>query len=1798
MRFILIIILTIGVLGSLASQDSNSVHPTLVIKSKFKKTIKVSEMKAITEEEWKEMIREGKEKVKNSKRENLKSQVYEHQDDPVLQDFMPPNRGVSNTLQTFEGANCAYYPSDANGSVNADYYVQAVNSTFSIYNKTGTLQNGPIAINTLFTGLPGGSYNDGDPIVLYDEQANRWLMCILSVSGDNDYLLIAVSQSDNPLGAWNSYSFDVDDMPDYPKIGIWNDAYYIGIDKLSNGTQDQEDVFAIERQKMIDGKSAQIVGFINPDRPNLASTIAAPVDNEGAFAEANSPGVFVAINHNQWNNIKDQLWIYEMSVDWNNPLSSTFSRTQTLDVAAFTPGSDPTQPAGYSLEALSRFIMNKPVYRNFSNHEALVCCHTVEGSSSTITGIRWYELRKTESDWEIRQQGTYSPDSDDRWEASITMNSNHRIAMGYSVTGNSTYPGIRYAAQSPSAYAAANGILDITEATILDGSGLQSGSVRWGDYTNISVDPSNDSIFWYTNQYVVSGSHRNTKISKFSFGPFGLTADFVASSQQATVNETMIQFSDISYGTPSSWQWSFSPSTVSYVGGTGSTSQNPEVKFTAAGTYNVSLEVADGVTNNLITKTAHIVVNPDCSVSGFPWTEGFENSGNIPQCWTQEYQNLYNEDWQFVTGDDGSTGTHNTAHTGTYNAFFEKDNAVTLLISPELDLSGLTNPQLSFWYVQDGTTDNFDDFKLLYRPTANDAWTTIRTYNQKKSNWTADTVVLPGNSATANIAFKSNSYSYNGYGVLIDDIKIEEKTQDCASPIITWSDPSSTSAQLNWTFPVGSPTAEIYWGLKGDIPGGSGDTIKSILASTYNLSGLSAETEYDWFVRSVCGTDTSSWTGPVSFTTIGTALSMPVQEDFESGFVKFVNSSSNNADFTISTSLQQSGSKSAQQNPTQNNISYLETSSFFDLTSTAFPMLTFWHIAAIQDGDDICKVQISTDNGTSWQTLPTKYYEGSSDNYSSYQKFNTNSYSSWNLPATNSMWKKEIYSLNNYKAEQVRLRFYLSSDHLDISTDSWSIDNIVIEDAACAGIEPDSPFTSEINSSSAKLNWTERGSATTWDIEYGPAGFNQGNGTTITAATSNPYSLTGLSASTSYDWYVRSSCGASTYSEWRGPESFTTTCLSSNLPYFEDFEGVTAPALPSCFNAEDKNNDGTVWQTNTWNYFSGSKSAGVATPASRAANDWMFTPGFNLVQGTSYQLAFVYATVGGHESFEIKYGDYPNAESMYTASIYTNNDITNWSWQMASVNFTPSTTGVYYFGFHAMSPMGTSGFNIDDIYLNVNSNTAEWSGALSNDWYNAANWNNDTIPTASTSVSILPNSTYFPTLDKLSIADTLNLKSSSAGNASLMGEEYFKSPNDIIMEQYFSGGKWHLMSASVDTVTLNDLYFNNNPDVWIKKYNEADDSWTFMSSLNTQLPIGWGYAVWVEAGNNATATFRGSLNSSDVYLSEWDTPPLSWSGATHGYNLVGNPFASALDWDTGNWDTTNIEGSIWVWSDAAGNYLYRNSQGQGSLTNGIIPRGQGFFIRAKSTDMYFTIPMDARTHSNQNFYKKSDNSSSFAVIRGEKDNDKLDEVWVSFSGGASNEFDHGFDVEKLFSEGDSPEIYLNFDNENYSLLALPELFLETRIINMNYKAGENGEQKITLKQTENMDYFDILLEDTKLNIFTDLKKEGSYNFQATTYQNPDRFKLHFTSYITNVNVEENIDNILVYSNNSKVFINRKGEYLKTNIQIDVFDIMGIKTASVLSNDKLIIIDNLKTNNYYLLKLKSHGKTVVKKVFVR
>lgn len=430
--------------------------------------------------------------------------------DPLLQTGATNYGRTPTPTLTFEGVDnfCACSPPDTIGDVGPNHYVQMVNATlFNIYDKDGNLLTGPTDLNDLWSSGACSTVNDGDPIVVYDSLADRWLLAQFRSNG----ICAAVSQTADPTGAYYGYDFPTPEFPDYFKISVWPDAYYMSANESSYTA------YALERADMLNGLPASSVRFSGQNNFLM------PADVDGPTSPpAGSPGLFYTFKDDSFHGGSDRLEVFELDVDWVTPANSTFTLAQGLNVTSYTYtvcgffnlNCIPQLGTAQRVDAVSEWPMWRLAYRNFGSHETLLANFAVDVGSDR-SGIRWYELRRSGGAWSIYQEGTHAPaDTIHRFMGSIAMDGQGNIALAYSASSNTMNPAIRYATRLASDPL---GTLQ-AEETLYAGAGSQTGSNRWGDYSAISIDPSDDCTFWVTNQYYPSNSSNNwnTRIGKFT----------------------------------------------------------------------------------------------------------------------------------------------------------------------------------------------------------------------------------------------------------------------------------------------------------------------------------------------------------------------------------------------------------------------------------------------------------------------------------------------------------------------------------------------------------------------------------------------------------------------------------------------------------------------------------------------------------------------------------------------------------------------------------------------------------------------------------------------------------------------------------------------------------------------------------------------------------------------------------------------------------------------------------------------------------------------------------------------------------------------------------------------------------------------------------------------------------------------------------------------------------------------------------------------------------------------------------
>ncbi|MCA9927070.1 MAG: hypothetical protein KC419_01280 [Anaerolineales bacterium] len=463
--------------------------------------------------------------------------------------------GLSNQ-DNFDVFGFRVNPPDPVGDVGPHHYVEMVNLVFAVYSKTGTLLMGPLEIGSLWQGfaVPDCTDPSGDPIVLYDQFADRWILSQFTTSGLSDpsrpfWNCVAISTSGDPTGTYYRYAFETDNFqffPDYPKYGVWRDSYVITTREFGPTIEYGIGVYALEKNKMINGDpNARVVSFfIDGNDPNLLPLIGdglLPADIDGKQKPRNDAAITLVGTQDDdasYGATFDALNIWDLVVKWRSTPIASLTLAAQLPVAPFDsifpcaptsrdclPQPGITNPTQFlDVQSYRQRPIWRLAYRNFKSYESLVTNQSVEASPG-VAGIRWYEIRRTNGTYSLYQQGTYAPgDGVHRWMGSVAQDGRGNIALGYSVVnGVDVYPGIRYTGRLSGDPL---GQMTLGEGVIVNGSGVQTTTnSRWGDYTSMNVDPVDDCTFWYVNEYYTADGQASsaagwqTRIASFKLQP-------------------------------------------------------------------------------------------------------------------------------------------------------------------------------------------------------------------------------------------------------------------------------------------------------------------------------------------------------------------------------------------------------------------------------------------------------------------------------------------------------------------------------------------------------------------------------------------------------------------------------------------------------------------------------------------------------------------------------------------------------------------------------------------------------------------------------------------------------------------------------------------------------------------------------------------------------------------------------------------------------------------------------------------------------------------------------------------------------------------------------------------------------------------------------------------------------------------------------------------------------------------------------------------------------------------------------
>ncbi len=437
--------------------------------------------------------------------------------DPIRQTAVNIARQTRNLQQSFDGPNIAQSgqatPPDPSGAVGPNHYVSGVNVAIIVYDKEGNVLAGPTNLGNFI----GDGQNSGDPIIMYDQLADRWFVSQFNTS--NNGLAIAISETPDPTGAYFLYEFPLDTFPDYPHYSVWHDAYYLTANKGG------DNVFALERDVMLAGEAnPQIQGFTLPGIINNPNTVFSPEPAYllGEEFDPETPGYITYLQDDGWGAAFDHLKVWELDIDFETPENSNVSAPLEIPVTPFDSflapfGAGELQQPGTAqrIDMITGVISYAAHYRPFEDHNSWLVTFNVDVQEDNSTaGVRWIELRNSDTeDWSVFQEGTYAPsDGNSRFMGSGAIDAQGNIGLAFNIGGPDTPVGVAYTgrfADDPL------GEMTVAEETIISGVGVQTTTNRFGDYSQLSMDPDNFT-FWHIAEYFSTNNFWNTRIASFS----------------------------------------------------------------------------------------------------------------------------------------------------------------------------------------------------------------------------------------------------------------------------------------------------------------------------------------------------------------------------------------------------------------------------------------------------------------------------------------------------------------------------------------------------------------------------------------------------------------------------------------------------------------------------------------------------------------------------------------------------------------------------------------------------------------------------------------------------------------------------------------------------------------------------------------------------------------------------------------------------------------------------------------------------------------------------------------------------------------------------------------------------------------------------------------------------------------------------------------------------------------------------------------------------------------------------------
>lgn len=507
----------------------------------------------------------------------------------------------------------------------------------------------------------------------------------------------------------------------------------------------------------------------------------------------------------------------------------------------------------------------------------------------------------------------------------------------------------------------------------------------------------------------------------------------------------------------------------------------------------------------------------------------------------------------------------------------------------------------------------------------------------------------------------------------------------------------------------------------------------------------------------------------------------------------------------------------------------------------------------------------------------------------------------------------------------------------------------------------------------------------------------------------------------------------------------------------------------------------------------------------------------------------------------------------------------------------------------------------------------QWTGAASTEWGNSGNWNFG-VPVSATDITIPAAAPRMPEIGDaagitlydagcrdLTIETGAMITIQPGSSLTISGDALLNGNNSVIVvsnvhgsgtlitkagvsgagsaqiQRYITGNQWHLISSPVSG-SLSSVFIR----AWLKDYSEAANAWNIPNISVTQpLNTGKGFAVWDTTTGGRVISFTGLPNTGSVT----PDPAITFSGITNGFNLVGNPYPSAIDWDHPAWVKTNVDATVYTWNGA--NYVNWNGS-IGGLTDGVIPADQGFFVHTNAAFPALQIPNTSRCLSAQAFYKSL--PSDLLVLKA-TGNGYQDETYINFNINATNTFDKEFDGYKLWGRGDAPQLYTYDADQIYSINVMPSLILPLTV-SVGFRTGVSGNYTITASELNSFDQNTLItLEDQKTSQVTDLRQNPVYHFTAASSDDSKRFLIHFGSSTTGIE-NKGANEMVIYSYESAIFINSNG----TEGTVCIYDMLGQQITSEKLKPGAVNKLRVNISGYYMVKVVTGRSVILRKVF--